>query len=853
MKRRLASILAGAIFSVALTPVLAAAGSAAAPFSFAVIGDIPYGSTQLSMFPQRIAQINADPDVQLVSHLGDIGGPPNCSDSYYSTIKSDFDQFVDPLLYTPGDNEWADCSSASVGAANPLNRLAAVRRVFFPQPGQSLGQNPVAVTAQSGYPENVLLDQEGITFGLVHIVGSENDLAWWKGNTAVTAEQKAEVDARNTADISLIRSAFSTAKTNNSRAVALITQADMFTGSPNRTAFGPLVKAIAAEASAYGKPVFLFNGDTHTFVSDKPLASSTWLSYYGISTPVPNLSRITIQGGPTVAEWLKVTVVSTADVLQIQRVPFGTAVAPVASFTSTTNALSATFDASGSTGAGGLAGYAWTFGDGSSGTGVSPSHTYAAAGTYAANLKVTDNQGATASTTGSVTVTAAAPAPGVDTVVVPAKAAWSWRFAPTAPDAAWKNPGYDASAWKSGAGALGFGTAGLGTNIDVSGGASTRPLAGYFIKKFTVDTASAVTKLSLRTVADDGVVVFVNGTEVGRSNMPAGPVTFNTYASSTTNTSVATANPVVFEVPVSLLVNGTNTVAAETHLNYHATANISFDLTATATTAGDGGGPAPNQSPVAKFSSSVSGLDASVDGSASSDPDGSVASYAWDYGDQTTGTGATAAHTYAAAGTYSVTLTVTDNQGGTGVMSAPVTVAAATGPVDVVVVPTKSSWSWRFASTAPDSAWKNRGFDASSWNVGPGTLGFGTTGLGTNIDVSGPASSRPLAAYFIGQFNVATASRVSKLSLQTIADDGVVVYVNGTEVVRSGMPTGPITFGTYAATGFRTAKAAMSPVTVNVPLSLLVDGINTIAVETHLNYHATPDVTFDLGAVATVN
>ncbi|MBG0737867.1 PKD domain-containing protein [Paeniglutamicibacter antarcticus] len=853
MKRSLASVIIGAIFAGAITGLVAATGSAATPFSFAVIGDIPYGSSQLSMFPQRVEQLNADPQVQLVTHLGDIGGPPNCSDSYYATIKSAFDGFEDPLLYTPGDNEWADCSNAAIGAADPLNRLAALRRVFFPQPGQSLGQNPAAVLAQPGYPENVMLDQAGITFGVVHIVGSENDLAWWKGNRAVTPEQKAEVDARNIADIALIHSTFSTAKTNNSRAVVLMTQADMFTGSPNRTAFGPLVKALASEASAYNKPVFLFNGDTHSFASDKPLTSSTWLSYYGISTAVPNLSRFTIQGGPNVAQWLKVTVVSSASVLQVEQVPFGNPVLPVASFTTTSNALSASYNASGSTGAGGVAEYSWTFGDGSSGTGVSPSHTYAAAGTYSVTLTVTDSHGATASKTGSVTVAAVASGPGEDTVVVPAKSAWSWRFDSKAPDAAWKNPGYDASGWKSGAGVLGYGSAGLGTNIDVSGTPGTRPLAGYFIRKFAVDNASAVTKLSLRTVADDGVVVFVNGTEVGRSNMPAGPVTFNTYASSTTNTATAAANPVVIDVPVSLLVTGTNTIAAEIHLNYHGTANVSFDLTATATTSGGGGGPVTNKSPVAKFTSSVSGLAASVDGSASSDPDGSLASYAWDYGDQTKGTGTTAAHTYAAAGTYSVTLTVTDNQGATGVMSAPVTVAAPTGPVDVVVVPTKAAWSWRFAPTAPDAAWKNRGYDASSWNVGSGTLGFGAAGLGTNIDVSGPVSTRPLAAYFIGQFNVATASKVSKLSLKTIADDGVVVYVNGTEVIRSGMPTGPITFRTYATTGFRTAKAAASPVTVNVPLSLLVDGVNTIAVETHLNYHATPDLSFDLGAVATVN
>jgi len=546
-----------------------------------------------------------------------------------------------------------------------------------------------------------------------------------------------------------------------------------------------------------------------------------------------------------------VTVVSTADVLQVQRVPYVATVAPTASFTTATTGLSVTVDASASTGAGGVAGYAWNFGDGTSGTGATATHGYAAAGTYSVALTVTDGQGATAATSAPVTVTA--PGSGVDGVVVPARSSWSWRFDPAAPDPAWKNPGYNASSWKTGPGVLGFGTTGLGTNIDVSGAASTRPLAAYFIKTFTVPTASAVTKLSLKTVADDGVVVYVNGTEVVRSNMPAGPVTFNSYASTSKNSVVAAANPVTIDVPVSLLVNGTNTIAAETHLNYRATVNLSFDLTATATTSGGGGGPAPNQPPVAKFTSTAAGLTASLDGSTSSDPDGSIASYTWDFGDQTTGTGATAAHTYAAGGTYPVTLKVTDNQGATGTTSAPVTVASVVGPLDVVVVPAKSSWSWRFATTAPDAAWKNPGYDASSWKTGSGTLGFGATGLGTNIDVSGAASTRPLAAYFVKTFTLNGTSTVTKLALTTIADDGVVVYFNGTEVVRASMPAGPVTFGSYASTGFSTAKAAKTPVTVNVPLSLLTNGTNTIAVETHLNYHATPDLSFDLSAVATVN
>src|SRR5450830_2006779 len=76
-------------------------------FTFAVIGDIPYGAAQIANFPHVIQQINADPTVQLVDHLGDIkSGSTVCSDEYFAQVKAQFDTFVDPLVYTVGDNEW---------------------------------------------------------------------------------------------------------------------------------------------------------------------------------------------------------------------------------------------------------------------------------------------------------------------------------------------------------------------------------------------------------------------------------------------------------------------------------------------------------------------------------------------------------------------------------------------------------------------------------------------------------------------------------------------------------------------------------------------------------------------------
>lgn len=91
-------------------------------------------------------------------------------------------------------------------------------------------------------------------------------------------------------------------------------------------------------------------------------------------------------------------------------------------------------------------------------------------------------------------------------------------------------------------------------------------------------------------------------------------------------------------------------------------------------------GPVTNLPPTASFTVACRDLACTFDGTASSDPDGTVVGYSWDLGDGAAVMGATATHTYAAAGTYNVTLTVTDDGGLTGSSTQTVTVNTAPGP-----------------------------------------------------------------------------------------------------------------------------------------------------------------------------
>jgi PKD repeat protein len=290
-------------------------------------------------------------------------------------------------------------------------------------------------------------------------------------------------------------------------------------------------------------------------------------------------------------------------------------------------------------------------------------------------------------------------------------------------------------------------------------------------------------------------------------------------------------------------VNGTNEIAAETHLNSKATPDMTFHLKATLTTSATGDS---NQPPVAAFTPTMSQLAGTFNGSASTDPDGTVETYDWDFGDGTPhGSGQTATHTYANPGTYTVTLTVTDDDGASTSLSQVVTAFSPTS----VVVPNGSVWSWKFDNGALPAGWNSRTFDASGWNSGAGVLGFGNSSVVTNIDAFSDPSQRPLAAYFTKQFQVSNASKVTQLTLNTVADDGIVVYVNGTEVGRANMPSGTVTPTTYASSSVKTASAQQ--VTISVPTSLLVNGTNVISAETHLNFKKTADSTFDLKATMT--
>ncbi|GGO74445.1 S8 family serine peptidase [Nonomuraea cavernae] len=137
-----------------------------------------------------------------------------------------------------------------------------------------------------------------------------------------------------------------------------------------------------------------------------------------------------------------------------------------------------------------------------------------------------------------------------------------------------------------------------------------------------------------------------------------------------------------------------------------------------------------NRPPTASFTSSCTQLACSFNGSGSSDPDGTIASYAWNFGDGSTGTGATATHTYGTAGTYTVTLTVTDNAGATASTTRQVTAGTPANqpPVANFTQTCQAILFWRYCNFNGSSSSDADGTIASyAWNFGDGSTGTGAT------------------------------------------------------------------------------------------------------------------------------
>ncbi|MEK6323685.1 MAG: fibronectin type III domain-containing protein [Acidobacteriota bacterium] len=164
---------------------------------------------------------------------------------------------------------------------------------------------------------------------------------------------------------------------------------------------------------------------------------------------------------------------------------------------------------------------------------------------------------------------------------------------------------------------------------------------------------------------------------------------------------------------------------------------------------------------------------------------------------------------------------------------------------DTTIVAAGSTWKYLDNGSNQVTAWRAPSFDSSSWASGPAQLGYGDGGEATLLSYGPDANSKFITTYFRHSFNVADASIFTSLTLRVLRDDGAVVYLNGTEVWRTNMPSGTVTHTTLASLAIGGSDESTFFQTTISP-SLLVSGMNVLAVEIHQANVTSTDISFDL-------
>lgn len=404
---------------------------------------------------------------------------------------------------------------------------------------------------------------------------------------------------------------------------------------------------------------------------------------------------------------------------------------------------------------GSIVGYSWSFGDGGTSSIASPNHTYTTEGTYTVSLTVTDNQGAQSDVSSTVAVVE-----GGNTIVEE------------------------------------FGILDLKTSISTSGNLRAMPLV--------VPKSGTITHLSMRHRAGSGnmILAVYDGTATQPGNRIA-------VTPATTVSNVDGWQQIELESPVQVTANqniflawlfqtnpgiyyGTGTpgrVDAQTTWTsgmpavWGATAsqtNYLYNIKAIYTVQGSGNTP-----PVANANGPYNGIVNSqvvFSSAGSEDPDGTIASYAWDFGDGSTSTAANPTHTYTTAGTYNISLTVTDNAGDFTVSNTSATIINNIPVLTTIIVSPENA----IIPVNTTQQYNAQGYDQ---NNNPMSITFNWSTTGGTIDVNGLYTAGATAGNYTITATSGTVSGTANVTVQgvpvltsiVVTPDNASISINSTQ------------------------------------------------------------------------
>lgn len=600
--------------------------------------------------------------------------------------------------------------------------------------------------------------------------------------------------------------------------------------------------------------------------------------------------------------------------------------------------------------------------------------------------------------------------------IFPANSSWKYLDNGTNQGVAWRDVNFNDASWSVANAKFGYGEGDEATVVSYGPNASNKYVTTYFRKSFSISNPSAYSSLSFDVVRDDGVVVYLNGIEIFRNNLPTGSITNTTYAIVSVGGSDESAWYITVINPASLLI-GNNVIAVEIHQQSLASSDLSFNgrlsatipltcgapdslttssigsssatlnwqaingatnynvqyrktgseawintTASTNTKAINGLSPDSNyefrvqaicsftgdDSAIATFSTRPLTCDAPIVLNASSITS-TKSTLSWqevadavnytikyrqtgqtnwsDISVTTTSkilTGLTPATSYefkvqavcsfpsTFSNTYNFTtgaptcdvptsLNITSTTSSTVLLTwnevegaisysiehqlagtnAWITSTSATNSKTISGLIAKTSYEFRVKAVcsftgnytsvlsftthtagtdfliAPNSAWKyldngtNQGtawrgtsFNDAAWKTGNAKFGYGEGDETTIVDYGPNPSNKYVTTYFRNSFTVDDPSNYTGLSMDVVRDDGVVVYVNGTEVYRNNLPTTAIESNTFALISVG-GDDEINWLKTAINSSLLVAGTNVVAVEIHQQSLASSDLSFN--------
>jgi hypothetical protein len=286
----------------------AVATAADEPFSFAFIGDIPYGPLEEGILERLLAGLSAA-QLTFVLHVGDIKSRlESCSDEMLGHRLAMLDQAPLPLIYVPGDNEWTDCRdphgddwNATLG---PDGRLRWLREHAFGV-DRSLGRDPLAVVRQARsidearaaeprLPENLRWRIGAVHFCSLHVVGSNDGLAGLSGHNRRLAFDSWA--ARQQANGRWLFECIERAERDHAAAFVIAMHANLRFDRARDDGYRRMRELIAQAAHRFRRPLLLLHGDTHLFRVGRPLAA----------LGLPHLQQVECFGSPFVSSWLRI-------------------------------------------------------------------------------------------------------------------------------------------------------------------------------------------------------------------------------------------------------------------------------------------------------------------------------------------------------------------------------------------------------------------------------------------------------------------------------------------------------------------------------------------------------------------